>query len=349
MTTIPPLDVGREALSDPQPSGSNPVFPDWVQFRFRAVDDVCAELEGLAFVMVQHVAFSYDESARDFILRRREDTPARNFVTRFVWSLGSLDLLSVQVGSSSTREWSHVTISGRGCGLMKSTFWPVLCEWAESRGAELVRLDLAVDVDEGPSFDEVMEAATAGEFDRMGRARARSIRPICPDPRDASSGWTVYLGNRDSARCVRVYQKHAEVLAKEGARAAAAIPVGRVRVELECKRTDGYIVPWSALVAGSGVFAGDCEFLARVGGIGAVPLKFGASVRAKVERNVMQGLDHVARQYGAYLEKAVQHFLPQFKGDRRTAELFVMSLVTRGSWYHQPHGVEVEVKELESD
>jgi hypothetical protein len=221
----------------PPPSLVSSVFIDHVRAAFREpekqVEMALVELFGRYWADLE-VPFEADE------VEYSVSDKAGNFSEARTWSFRGLTLFRCLVAGRSTRGVGHFIIDGQSCRLVAPGFWPSLASMGQRRAWALKRVDQAADDDSGLLNVETLEQA----YDLGLMAHRAGGSPRLLDVRDprrgtASTGWTVYVGDRKGAETVRVYDKHSEVLAKRGQAAADLIPRNRVRVERERPRWHG--------------------------------------------------------------------------------------------------------------
>jgi DNA relaxase NicK len=140
---------------------------------------------------------------------------------------GNPDTDCVRVGMAMTggeavKGWSLLSLSGEGCAWVK--------DWGRAMDVctdqldrfELKRVDVALDRFDGSHWHEVDEAWKAGEFAPVGCGRPPKARPI--DSRRPQDGRTYYVGNRESAKFYRGYEKGMQLLGPQIAAAQAKDP-----------------------------------------------------------------------------------------------------------------------------
>lgn len=287
----------------PPPSLVSSVFIDHVRAAFREpekqVEMALVELFGRYWADLE-VPFEADE------VEYSVSDKAGNFSEARTWSFRGLTLFRCLVAGRSTRGVGHFIIDGQSCRLVAPGFWPSLASMGQRRAWALKRVDQAADDDSGLLNVETLEQA----YDLGLMAHRAGGSPRLLDVRDprrgtASTGWTVYVGDRKGAETVRVYDKHSEVLAKRGQAAADLIPRNRVRVELERKHVKGAApMAWDQLADPAPYFAADCPLLAmRAGGV--EPVKVGRVVRDQAEADLWALLAHCRNSYGAAIEQAL--------------------------------------------
>jgi hypothetical protein len=256
--------------------------------------------------MVEWFAGNFAE-ADDFTradVVRRDHGPAGNFSSQVVVQWRGLTLFRVLVASQSTRGVSHVIVDGSSCSMVHPHAWHVLADHAERRGWRLKRTDSTVDDDRGVirSIDDVAALYYAGDLDPIGPGGRRIFDPRDPRNGELSTGWLAYIGKRGGSRFARVYQKHAEVLAKRGAEAAASVPVQRVRWEVE-SQADGGVLSWDAVRFPASVLASHSRAFASVAN-GASPRALYGRARSAAEADLWRQLGNCRNSYGPHIAQA---------------------------------------------
>lgn len=125
-------------------------------------------------------------------------------------------------GGEYVRGWSRLELSGAGCA------W--VSDWGRAMDVctdqldrfELERVDIALDRFDGSHWHEVDEAYKAGDFAPPGSGRPPKAKPI--DSRRPQDGRTYYVGNRESAKYYRGYEKGLQVLGPQIAAAQKRNP-----------------------------------------------------------------------------------------------------------------------------
>lgn len=196
---------------------------DWFGFRTKDTPDVICS--ALSEVVPPHLEVS---------LAQRK-TGWRSFEKSFdVWLTDSrgnpeTDCMKVGMamcGGDAVKGWSMFSMSGEGCGWIN--------DWSRAMDVctdtldqfELKRVDLALDRYDGSHWHEVDEAWKAGEFAPPGRAGGRPPKAKPIDSRRPEDGRTYYVGNRESAKFYRGYEKGMQLLGPMMAAAQAKDPVG---------------------------------------------------------------------------------------------------------------------------
>lgn len=117
------------------------------------------------------------------------------------WELGD-GFGRMATGGVSQKGTTLISINGNGC--MATTDWGAVYQLLQELNARITRIDLAHD-DFAGVFDirAAFEMYASGEFTSNGRPPA--IGSI--NDHDSGKGKTVYIGNRDNGKLLRVYEK----------------------------------------------------------------------------------------------------------------------------------------------
>lgn len=150
-------------------------------------------------------------------------------------------------GGEAVKGWSMFSMSGEGCA------W--VSDWGRAMDVctdqlshfELKRVDVALDRFDGSHWHEVDEAWKAGEFSPVGGGPKPKAKPI--DSRRAEDGRTYYVGNRESAKFYRGYEKGMQILGPQIA--AARVREGEsfdlvdhiFKDDVRVDRSDGSVKP----------------------------------------------------------------------------------------------------------
>lgn len=194
---------------------------DW--FGFRAKDTPDVMVSALSEVMPKHLALT---------LAKRK-TGWRSFEDSYdVWitdTRGDQETECARVGMAmsggdAVKGWSMFSLSGEGCGWV--TDWGRAMDVCTDQLStfELKRVDVALDRFDGSHWHEVDEAWKAGEFSPPGGGKKPKAKPI--DSRRPEDGRTYYVGNRESAKFYRGYEKGLQLLGPQISAAQERDPEG---------------------------------------------------------------------------------------------------------------------------
>jgi phage replication initiation protein len=127
-------------------------------------------------------------------------------------------------GGEAVKGWSMFSMSGDGCAWVGD--WSRCMDVCTDQlpSFELKRVDIALDRFDGSHWHEVDEAWKAGEFCPPTGGKKPKARPI--DSRRIEDGRTYYVGNRESAKFYRGYEKGMQLLGPQIAAAQARDPEG---------------------------------------------------------------------------------------------------------------------------
>jgi DNA relaxase NicK len=180
---------------------------DWFGFRAKDTPDVMCT--ALSEVLPDHLELS---------LAKRK-TGWRSFESSFdVWvtdTRGNPETDCCRIGMAmsggdAVKGWSMFSMSGEGCA------W--VSDWSRTMDVctdqldtfELKRVDIALDRFDGSHWNEVDEAWKAGAFCPPTGGKKPKAKPI--DSRRVEDGRTYYVGNRESAKFYRGYEKGMQLL-----------------------------------------------------------------------------------------------------------------------------------------
>lgn len=200
---------------------------DWFAFTITPPDDC-----GLSWM--------FGQLAGLFLISAMADTGKGWFGYKHRFDLGGFGILAY--GGESQRGSYHVEINASGC--MHVQDWEKVREWGEAHGATITRVDLAHDDLEGEtvSVATALDWYRAGDFSTNGRPPAASLI----DDLGSGKGKTLYIGNRQSGKLCRVYEKGKQL-------GDPASPWARVELELHNK---GRVIPWDVLTRPGHYLAG---------------------------------------------------------------------------------------------
>lgn len=194
---------------------------DWFGFRAKDTPDVMAA--ALREVIPDHF---------ELTLNKRK-TGWRSFESSFdVWvtdTRGNPETDCARIGMAmsggdAVKGWSMWSMSGEGCAWVKD--WGRTMDVCTERlqGFELKRVDVALDRFDGSHWEDVDAAWKAGLFCPPTGGKKPKAKPI--DSRRAEDGRTYYVGNRESAKFYRGYEKGMQILGPMMAAAEARDPEG---------------------------------------------------------------------------------------------------------------------------
>jgi phage replication initiation protein len=160
----------------------------------------------------------------------------------------------VLAGGKSTAQSGtvHVNIFGSACLHVSHEKWQRVREFASAAGGWITRCDLAVDLWDGYTVEQCVDAYQAGEFKMGGRQPSQ----------DQKGSWvnghsrTFYVGTRDAGKMFRWYEKGDELFGHE-----SNSPWIRGEVEF---RNNNRVLDWDMLARPADFFAGAYGFCARV-------------------------------------------------------------------------------------
>jgi DNA relaxase NicK len=192
---------------------------DWFGFRSKDTPDVM--VSALSEVVPSH--FSVDLAPRNAGWRSFE----KSFDVWVTDTSGNPETDCARVGMAMTggdavKGWSMLSLSGEGCGWVED--WGRAMDVCTDQLAqfELKRVDVALDRFDGSHWHEVDDAWKAGDFSPPGGGPKPKAKPI--DSRRLEDGRTYYVGNRESAKFYRGYEKGMQILGPQIAAARARDP-----------------------------------------------------------------------------------------------------------------------------
>lgn len=220
------------------------------------------------------------------------------------WELlgGGVLLGRLDFGGDHMRGWSRLNLTGQGCKFVTS--WDDLASIEALPAAELRRVDVCLTTWRGEvSHESVLEAHAAGRFSCGGRPP--NLKQITHS--EASRGRTCYIGERDSDKMLRAYEKGRQVAGQYPSTTLTHIdgcPVDDIyRLEVENKAATRPL-PWDLIDRRDQYFAGAYPYLADV-----LP---GIDSEILVGRRLRPGmhelgaaLAHIRTQYGSALFTAL--------------------------------------------
>jgi phage replication initiation protein len=154
----------------------------------------------------------------------------------------------IAFGGKNQRGTFHVELNATACAHVVD--WNTVRQWGESNSVKITRIDLAHDDMEAKVVSIAKGRAwyEAGEFNSSGRPPAAKLI----DDMGSGIGKTLYIGNRENGKMLRIYEKGREL----------GDPFSPwVRVELEL-RGKNRVVPWDVLTTPTTYLAGGYPCLA---------------------------------------------------------------------------------------
>ena len=271
-------------------------FVDW--FRFRTKSDYQQIFDALKPCFTAGfdcLVLGHQEAGKDGWQLRR----SLRFADEYI---GAIDY-----GGDSQRGWLRVDINGSGSKWLIPDRAALLVDVLDD--AEIKRLDIALDVFDGSVTKETaLFQHASGGFDRGGRRPSKEMYD------KYESGFTFYVGSRSSSRYIRIYCKGAELLKNCKAADLAFIRSNPnleiswddfhkstidqyVRLEVEFKPKDGFIVPWTALTQSDAFFAGVGPYLASMVDSSPVRIQSMPSALA-AQLSMYASMEHARIGYG---------------------------------------------------
>jgi len=284
-------------------------FIDWVKFRCK--ND--------PFQIFNSFRYSSAFWGGDGLTLSEQEKGRDGWQFRRVIYLTDYRIASIDYGGDSQLGWVRVDMSGSGCRWVKN--WEAFANvLASLESADLRRVDIALDIYDGADyFNKAKQSRLDGGFDRGGR------RPLQSQviSSDVKKGWTLYFGARESSRYVRIYAKGWEILEKASV-LSLPLPAGfdltknpitwecgnvcaapdYVRMEVEIKAVDGFILPFAMLYESDSHFAAVGSFMASH--VDAAPERLSSIPSAFAAKLKMESLiAHCSKSYGGVLRAAL--------------------------------------------
>ena len=284
-------------------------FIDYLRFRFKAspFDALEAVRPAFGLALLDLVELGGSEKGKDGWQQRRPIIIGGDEV------IGWIDY-----GGESQRGWSRWDMSGEGCSWISCGGWRHLVDSLPSIGAELRRVDVALDFFDGEVVhDDVLSAYESGLFKRpnVGRSpKMRRIETSCP-----TDGRTIYIGARESSRFIRCYEKGWEMVAKAKVpqwvkdkadgfyfrQGVLSHPKDYYRLEVELKAVDGVVIPLSILLDSDPFFAGAAPWLETL--VDAAPIRTQGPPSSFMQSQTLQSsMQHCAKSYGGLLRALLE-------------------------------------------
>lgn len=187
---------------------------DW--FGFRAKDTPDVMVTALSEVVPDHLELSLSkrktgwrsfESSFDLWVTDRRGNPETDCAR----------IGMAMTGGDAVKGWSMFSMTGEGCAWVKDWGRTMDVCTDQLQGFELKRVDVALDRFDGSHWHDVDEAWKAGEFCPPTGGKKPKAKPI--DSRRPEDGRTYYVGNRESAKFYRGYEKGMQLLGPQMAAA----------------------------------------------------------------------------------------------------------------------------------
>lgn len=265
------------AQSDPRivirgesnPDRSQSAIVDWLNFTFHLTSDT-AEFIRLQNKLGAAFGFTCSSHLKQGFLGYHDS-----------WELGD-GFGRMATGGTSQRGTTLVSVNADGC--MATRDWSAVHQLLVELKAKITRVDLAHDDFEG-IFDirAAFELYASGEFGGSGRPpQLKSI-----NDHDSGKGKTIYVGNRENGKLLRVYEKGKQLGESESP---------WVRWELELHNRNRQI-PLEVLLRPGDFLAGGYPGLAWV----SERQDRIRTTREKMRLNYEQLVQHCSRSYGKLL------------------------------------------------
>jgi len=246
---------------------------------------------------------------------------------------GGLAVGRVDFGGAAMRGWARWNVTGQGCGWVQD--WNAVEAVESLPAAEIRRVDLALTTWAGEVSIERVEAAHAsGGFTCGGRPP--NMKAI--DNSDPRKGRTRYVGQRDSDKFFRGYEKGFEMAGGLGALGADMTHIDGHRLEdiFRCEvelKTESRPIPWEVIERREQYFAGSYPFLAEL-----LPEVECDILLRRPERmpqlELRAFLANCKRQYGSALftaltcyEGDIGRVFEQIVGDKHNADLLAAGVL----------------------
>lgn len=297
-------------------------FIDFLKFRFKANPNLDLEVpdEEAPFKAMKAIIKSFGFSYSDLLevgskVRGKDGWEFRKPLIL----AGDQEIAWIDYGGKTQRGWCRFQMRGEGCGWISR--WDLMADGLDDLGAEIMRVDVALDFFGGEvSHENVLAAYDAGLFKRREGGRNPKLKKI--ETSCQTDGRTVYVGSRDSARFIRCYEKGWEMVAKakvpEWVKAngetvfyfrpgVATKAKDYYRIEVELKDSDGVVVPTRILREPDSFFAGAAPWFETL--LDAAPVR---TVAPPSDFNAVQLIDssilHCKRAYGGLFNVLLNRF-----------------------------------------
>lgn len=282
---------------------------DYLRFRFKASP----------FEALEAVRPAFGFSSSDLVELGGSEKGKDGWQQRRPIIIGGDEVIGwIDYGGESQRGWSRWDMSGEGCSWISCGGWRHLVDSLPSIGAELRRVDVALDFFEGEVLhDDVLSAYDRGLFKKphVGRSpKLKKVETSCP-----TDGRTIYIGARTSSRFIRCYEKGWERLAKSKVpesfktasnrfyfrRNTPSSPSDYYRLEVELKAVDGFLIPLDILTNPDSFFAGAAPYFESL--VESAPSRLVQPPSDFLQVQTLQSsMQHCSRAYGGLLRSLLE-------------------------------------------
>lgn len=184
-TALPRNVIRGESTSHNPKAG----FIDWLNFTFRMPHDT-AEFIALQNKLGAAFGFACSQHLKQGFLGYEE-----------CWELGD-NFGRLATGGVSQKGTTMININGNGC--MATKDWKAVYQLVVSLDAKITRIDLAHDDFHGVfDIDAALQMYATDQFTSSGRPP--NLQSI--NDHGSGKGKTLYIGNRDNGKLLRVYEK----------------------------------------------------------------------------------------------------------------------------------------------
>lgn len=282
---------------------------DYLRFRFKASP----------FEALEAVRPAFGFSSSDLVELGGSEKGKDGWQQRRPIIIGGDEVIGwIDYGGESQRGWSRWDMSGEGCSWISCGGWRHLVDSLPAIGAELRRVDVALDFFDGEVLhDDVLSAYDRGLFKKphVGRSpKLKKVETSCP-----TDGRTIYIGARTSSRFIRCYEKGWERLAKSKVpesfktasnrfyfrRNTPSSPADYYRLEVELKAVDGFFIPLDILTNPDSFFAGAAPYFESLVESAPSRLVQPPSDFLKVQ-TLQSSMQHCSRAYGGLLRSLLE-------------------------------------------
>lgn len=177
-------------------------------------------------------------------------------------------------------------LTGIGCGLMDQESWEILCNDGKKLDARITRCDCAVDDISGShSWQNAYNQYQEGLFKNPNGGRQPSAKIIVSNN---GKGNTLYVGNRQSGKMLRVYEKGKQL---------GDVSSPWVRYEVEYRSKDR-VLPWDMLLDPAAYVRGAYPTALSWVALTEEPIKV---KKLKAEITVNRLMEHCRQQAGRFI------------------------------------------------